>query len=521
MIKVLMVDDERLIIQGFLHSVDWKSYGYDVIGTAESAKSALKICEKNLPDIAILDINMSGMNGLELGGKLKMLNPDIVIIILTAYNEFDFAREAVRLQFDEYLLKPEIDFEDILETMERFSPKILIKRKNQMMKTSEGVWKLLCQLNEKEYLSGQQVQNMFSELEEQRIYEQYACCYIHVSNSCIDELSLELFEAKGFDLLIDFMNYEGILFRPSSYSYAVLVESQNDTQSLLLAENIVAMFDEENIAVTVGVSKCFSEVSKFHIAFYQAKNALMRKFHINEQVLLYISKQDEKAVSTKDIKEYLIAGEKLLLMGDFNRFYTLTGQLLDSMSITQVSRGLLTSALIQALLLMTKKIESEGGNVNELLGKQEFNMFDEIQNYHSFTEMERWFRSIFNLLMEYLFSNVNTPKSNIINDVLKYVSSNYENPELSLKNTAEHFYINYAYLSQLFSREMSESFNHYLTRIRMEKAKKLVLESHVKLTDVALRCGYNNTSYFIKVFKRTTGMTPYKYRISLKERRQI
>jgi two-component system response regulator YesN len=143
MIKVLMVDDERLIIQGFLHSVDWESYGYEIIGTAESSKSALKICEKNLPDIAILDINMSGMNGLELGGKLKTLNPDIVIIILTAYNEFDFAREAVRLQFDEYLLKPEIDFEDILETMERFSPKILKKRKNQMIKTSSFVWKLL------------------------------------------------------------------------------------------------------------------------------------------------------------------------------------------------------------------------------------------------------------------------------------------------------------------------------------------------------------------------------------------
>ena len=168
---------------------------------------------------------------------------------------------------------------------------------------------------------------------------------------------------------------------------------------------------------------------------------------------------------------------------------------------------------------MTKKIESKGGNVNKLLGKHEFNMFDEIQQYHSFTEMERWFRSIFSPLMEYLFSDSNTSKNSIINDVLKYVTNNYDNPELSLKNTAEHFYISYAYLSQLFSREMSESFTHYLTRIRMEKAKKLVLESHVKFTDVALQCGYNNTSYFIKVFKRTTGMTPYKYRISFKKDR--
>jgi two-component system response regulator YesN len=519
MIKVLMVDDERLIIQGFLHSVDWESYGYEIIGTAESSKSALKICEKNLPDIAILDINMSGMNGLELGGKLKNLNPDIVIIILTAYNEFDFAREAVRLQFDEYLLKPEIDFEDILETMERFSPKILKKRKNQMIKTGSFVWKLLRQLNKKENLSEQQLCDKLIEMEVQGISKQYACFYIHVNNSYIDELSLELFETKAFDMLIDFMNYQGILFRPSSYSCAAFMESENDTQSLQLAENIVALFDEGNIAVTVGVSKCFHEVSKMHLAFYQAKNALMRKFYINEQVLLYMGQQEENVISTKDIKEYLKAGEKLLAIEDYNGFYTLTGQLLDRMSITQVSRGLLTSALIQALLLVTKKIESKGGNVNKLLGKHEFNMFDEIQQYHSFTEMERWFRSIFSPLMEYLFSDSITSKNSIINDVLKYVTNNYDNPELSLKNTAEHFYISYAYLSQLFSREMSESFTHYLTRIRMEKAKKLVLESHVKFTDVALQCGYNNTSYFIKVFKRTTGMTPYKYRISFKKDR--
>ena len=87
MIKVLLVDDERLIIQGFLHSVDWKSYGYDIIGTAESAKEALRICETVIPDIAILDINMSGMDGLELGVELKKLNPDIVLFFLPEYSD--------------------------------------------------------------------------------------------------------------------------------------------------------------------------------------------------------------------------------------------------------------------------------------------------------------------------------------------------------------------------------------------------------------------------------------------------
>lgn len=544
MIKVLIVDDERLIIQGFMHTIDWESYGYEIIGAVENSKAALKVCEDTLPDIAILDINMSGMNGLELGARLKELNPDIVIIILTAYNEFSFAREAVRLQFDEYLLKPEIDFEDILETMEKFSPKILKKRKNLMVQAGGFIWKLLRKQEEEKDQYDEYTIRRLKEMGLQDDTGQYICLFIQAGNSCVDELSPELFDKKAFDLLADFMDCKGVLFRPANYCYAALMGSKDNAWSLQLAENIVTMFEGENISVTIGVSGCFTEVSKLYTAFCQAKNALIRRFYENEQVLLYpdtdlqITNTEKGIITAKTIKACLKSGEQLLEMEDYSGYHNLISCLLDRMSVGRVSKGLVGSALIQILQQVIKKIELRAEMKNlpksldkynknkhntknnvidkhELTAFYELNVFEEIQKYHSFTEMEKWFADELTSLLKCLSSSPSVSYSNIIKEVLQYMEDNYEDPEFSLKKTAEHFYISYSYLSQLFSKEMSESFNHYLTGLRMTKAKKIVLKKDIKLQEVALQCGYSNTSYFIKVFKQITGMTPNKYRLSL------
>lgn len=509
MIKVLLVDDERLIIQGFLHSVDWKSYGYDIIGTAESAKEALRICETVIPDIAILDINMSGMDGLELGVELKKLNPDVVIILLTAYSDFSYAREAVRKQFDEYLLKPEIEFENILESMERFSPKIISSTKIKMEKEGTEIWKLL--QNELKNDSEVKVSDKLTEKIKRYIQKPYVCYYICIESFHINERLFDNVNKKAFDIISDYIDYNGIIFQPFMNSYVLITEIKHDAEPVQFAENIISLFDEVNITVTIGVSKSFNEAADIGLAFSQAKSALLRKFYKNEQILMYHENQDTKKVN---VKEYIESAEQLLSIDDLNGFHTSTSRLLEGLSIMQASRGSATSALVQTLLMLMKKIESKGTDIYELIGKHEADIFEEVQQCNSFEEMEEWFRNIYNKLMEIMLANDKNTKNNLIDEVLKYIEENYEDPELTLDKTAKHFYISYAYLSYLFSREMSESFSHYLMNMRMKKAKQLIIADKLKLADVALKCGYNNTSYFIKVFKRVMGMTPYKYRTS-------
>lgn len=511
--KVLFVDDERLIIQGFLHSVDWENYGYHV-STAESAKEALRICKTVIPDIAILDINMSDMNGLELGGELKKINPDIFIILLSAYSDFSYAREAVRKQFDEYLLKPEVEFEDILETMERFSPQITVKLKDQMVKTGEKLWRILQKICKREGVSNSKLTELLVELVAKKIQMPYGCYYIRIDSFHLDEKAFDENDRKAFDMLSDFIDYQGIIFQPSRYICVMLKECENDTQSIRFAEEIVSMFDESNITVTIGVSPCFPKASQIYHAYLQSRNALLNKFYVNEQILQY---QGSNEVKTVNVKEYIDSAEKMLLSNDLAGYQKLTLQLLANLLVTSASKGLTSSTLLKLLMILIKKTESKGTSLADLIGRQESDLFEEINQCRSFEEMEGWFRNIFDILMEYMLSNECPTKSELINEVLKYMGAHYEDPELSLDKTARNFYISYAYLSYLFSKEMNESFSHSLTLMRMEKAKQLILENKLKLADIALKCGYNNTSYFIKVFKRITGMTPYKYRMSLND----
>lgn len=129
MIRILLVDDDALMLQGFKFSIDWEHYGYEIAGTIRNPVLFMKTYQELNPDIVILDINMPGLNGLDLLKELRSLDKELVVIIVSAYNNFTYAREALRLGANDYLLKAEIEFEDILSSMEQYKPQILEKTK--------------------------------------------------------------------------------------------------------------------------------------------------------------------------------------------------------------------------------------------------------------------------------------------------------------------------------------------------------------------------------------------------------
>ena len=135
MIRILLVDDDALMLQGFRFSIDWEKHGYEIAGTLRNPESFMEIYRQLKPDIIILDINMPGLSGLDLLKELRKDNKELVVIIVSAYNEFSYAREALRLGANDYLLKAEIEFEDILAAMDRYKTRIL---ENQRHFSSPG-----------------------------------------------------------------------------------------------------------------------------------------------------------------------------------------------------------------------------------------------------------------------------------------------------------------------------------------------------------------------------------------------
>lgn len=116
--KVLLVDDEEEVMNAIEHKINWEELGFEVIGKAQNGVKALEIAEKTQPDVVITDIKMPYMDGLELSRKLKEENPSIRIMILTGFDEFEYAKEAVHLEIEEYVLKP-VNASELSECMKR------------------------------------------------------------------------------------------------------------------------------------------------------------------------------------------------------------------------------------------------------------------------------------------------------------------------------------------------------------------------------------------------------------------
>ena len=130
MIRILLVDDDALMLQGFKFSIDWEKHGYEIAGTVRNPESFMEVYRQLQPDIVILDINMPGLSGLDLLKELRQSSKDLVVIIVSAYNEFSYAREALHLGANDYLLKAEIEFEDILSSMDQHKTQILERHKH-------------------------------------------------------------------------------------------------------------------------------------------------------------------------------------------------------------------------------------------------------------------------------------------------------------------------------------------------------------------------------------------------------
>lgn len=503
MINIIVVDDERLILQGFMHSINWESHGYHVIGAVESARRAMELCEETTPDLAILDINMAGMNGLELGSLLKERFPDVIIIVLTAHSEFQFARESVRRQFDEYLLKPEISYEEILAVLNRFRQEAAARRQKRVLRQSDRLLSLL----EQDRQAGEPLLlDRLSRLGVHGVPAPGVCLCIQGDFSPGTGRHMAFTQQEAVDLLVEFVGESGLLLRLPQ-GWALFMPWEGEAAAAALGERIVALLEQMGITANVGVSKGCQWAGE---ALGQALQALRLKYYVEEQVIVYSPQTGSACDARLHIQQYLLDAERYLSCGNYRELYTLTSIFVESLSVIQAEASLVADTFIRILLMVTRRLESTGKKAEEILGDGH-NLFAQATDLTSYTEMESWFSDCFIRLVEPLIQTEPRPRSETVNKVLAYLAEHYTEPDFSLGRTARHFYISYAYLSQLFSREMGESFNHYLTGKRLDKAKQLLADG-VKLEDAALQSGYNDASYFNKVFKKETGRTPGEYR---------
>ena len=456
MFRVLIADDESSVVQSMLFSMPWEELDMEVAGTASDGTAAMEIAQKEHIDIAILDIRMPGINGLELCERLRQMDEHIQLIISSGYAEFAYAEKAIQYGVVGYCLKP-LDYTQ----MTRF-----LRKAAQNLKKSRH---LAGRDDLMEILEGQDENEIHDRLSGFGLSKETYFIAVSTGEKKLGELenqgiSLRLGRGQwGYIMKTDPAGWleeqKGQLCRCSGIGYL---------QQAVNCQKIYDAFEE-----------C---IARAYQHFVCAEN----------NICCFL---DESGA-----KQWLNSIQKCLKANDFGSI----DRILD-----EIARDGWKEFTVRSALRLCNSIFS----ISITQDQEDYYIYSIeqlVNTYQDFQEMLRQMKAFLQecrtgVKEDAAFTNVAFMK------LMKYINENYKS-EISLTSAARVLNMNSNYVSQLFKKEAGITFVHYITQKRLEDAKKLLLTTQKPLTDIALDVGFNDTFYFVKTFKKFVGMTPGQYR---------
>ncbi len=497
--KVLFVDDEVLAMEYLKNLISWEDYGFQVIGQAKSGKRALEIFDKEKPQLVISDIKMVGMDGLELSMRLKKKNPETVVILLSAYKDFEYAKKGFEYGVYNYLLKHELCEEKLVKELEKVKEYLDDREKTRKMYHNYFMKQLI--YNPEEALEIEELGNRFFLILLHRNDRFRSGAFLetkwnHEERHKLSELLEQSDEEIGYvaDVLLT-PNNRIVLYRIDKITSKYHVSSRIEQISRSICQGLGKIPGcKFNLVFSDEIKK--EEIgSTFQKMSGQIRYAVFWKpccaYGLNR---LSESGNEEKIAWNERMEEL----KKSVQEG--NPAKELIAYLFEMVKYPEYNlRGV--RELVYAMENLSRELEEKEGIGTEQ-GKEIDSSLEEIQQYY---------QSRFDHLCLEIRSRSENKYSRLVQDILRYIRKNFDQ-ELSLELLGEEFQMNGVYLGQILKKETGTTFLKYLTNLRIEEAKRLLTDGNHNVSEVAERVGYKTSQYFSQIFVKTTGMTPQEYR---------
>ncbi|MDF2987039.1 MAG: two component transcriptional regulator, AraC family [Eubacterium sp.] len=538
MYKLLVVDDEEEVRRGLIQKIEWYKYNFEIVGEAQNGREALDIIEENVPDIIITDISMPIMNGLELSEYVKLNYPTIKTVILTGYDDFNYAQQAIRFGVEDYILKPVLP-KDIDE--------LLIKLKNKLeleIEHKENIIRLKEHFNESlpiirdKYLSliveGNIDENdLKSKISFFRLNLRGGCFVIAAGN--IDNSGHEdkIFSANDTELMrfaviniakeiIDKYSIGEALFH---HNELVIIFSFNDTlqneicNKDTIFRKVYSVLEEirQNVekflklTVTIGVGSVANNLTRIRDSYKSALSALEYKLVIGESKIIFIEdlepKRKEVIAFDEQTERRLVSAVKF---GTEKEVKEIVKDVFDKLVGTKAAfqeYQLYLAEVVAAISRICRDFEIDAPGI---LGIRT-NLYVEMLEFRSFSEIKNWMEAICIKLMRFISETRQNTTQMLLKKAQDYVLGNFGDEGLSIQKVADYLHISQSYLSMIFKKETGETFLKYLVSVRLNVAVEL-LQGPCKTAEIAERVGYPDISYFSYFFKKNFGMSPREYR---------
>lgn len=538
MLKVFLVEDESIVREGLRDNIPWEQWGYQFVGEAGDGEMALPLIQKTKPDVLLTDIKMPFMDGLSLSRLVHQEFPDMKIIIISGYDDFEYARGAIQVGAEQYLLKP-ITRAVLQKTLAELKTKIETEREQKSYQE-----KFQSEAREYEQFSRTDffVRIFEGRMPVQDIYEEAAKLSLRINAPCYNLLMFnlqerragentgmesEVFARKREELLHYFIRYpENLVFRWNVNTYGVLIQGGAEHMAALCQRSIenverICKPAEESLQwyVAVGepverlslLAECYSRVN--HLFAYRF---LMPQEHIFTKELIgrhapqeaggRIDGIDAGRMDPDLIRDFLLRGAKDEI-ADFVENYL--SEMKEAMQ-TVMFLNYLTLHIYFVTLSYAEDLGCEREEFLRLIGKTTPESVSGAQ------ALSPYFCSLLEKAMILRDRESDDQSKRILKKALSYIEENFSQETLSLNSVASEVNVSPSYFSAIFSREKQMTFVEYVTGKRMDKAKKLLRQTQMHTGEIAQEVGYKDPHYFSFVFKKTQGCTPREYRAGAK-----
>ncbi|MGI6777300.1 MAG: response regulator [Acetivibrionales bacterium] len=532
--KVIIVDDEHLIRKRLKYGFNWGELGYELAGEASNGLEAINLIEEVSPDVAIVDIAMPNLNGLELAKVLRSKGNNIKIILLTGHSKFEYAREALAEHVYYYMLKP-IDEDEFIKILKELAVHL-----DDECSKKRHIQNMENQVNKARFLLDGDFFHKFFCSDRQSIGDEKN--YIKLEEFNIDLNSsnfILLIEigrlinyvddgmlSEGFSQIRDiiqntFKNKEGYEIAYDIYcGYIIaIINSQKmgfpydrSTIAKYLGEAVTLMEERFNSHALIGFGSAYSGIEgimdSFHEAKYALKNRLVlkgRKVLDYESIRPYIGRKYRIGLDT--ISELRMA----MSIHDFSKASRIINKVFDELSIKHILYDEILEAVKQLVKVAEELASDSGIDIHDIMG--EYADADiVVKEANTVNEIGIWYTGFVEALFDRRKSLLKKGRNvELVQKVQEYILQNYSDTELSLGKIASDLYIAATYISSTFKQVSGISLVQYITKVRLEKAKELLSGGIADIKIVAQQAGYNDEYYFSRCFKKYYGISPSNY----------
>ena len=542
MLKIFLAEDEVVVRETIKRMIPWEELGFELVGEAADGEMALPLLIRQQPDLLITDIKMPFMDGLTLARLAKKEIPGLKVVILSGYDDFNYAKQAIGIGVEDYLLKPITKnalIERLSEIRSRYEHEKTQKEYYEKFQREMQAYEKNSSRDFFEALVGgsmdmMEVYKRAEKLGLDIVAEAYNVLIFTMN--CDEDFSgqrdeYSSWEAESLELLENFFagHSSAMLFRSNIFSYGVLLKGQRET----IEENTRACVDEIRKILSrqdgrrewfLAVGQSVERLSQIQKSYHTASRAFSQRYLYDENILYYdemetmehpggqaetednayLQKVDVNALNPAILQKFLSNGlqeETENFVKDY--FYAIGQEPMESLVFRNyviLNVRFSVISFIKGLGCDTNEMES--ADTEEVLAESGKNMESAIA----------YAKKMISQAIEIRDQNSGNKNRSILKTAVDFIDSHYMDEESSLNTVANVANVSSNHFSALFSQNMGQTFIEYLTTLRMNKAKELLRCTGMRSSEIAGEIGYKDAHYFSYLFKKTQGMTPSDYR---------